>query len=174
MNQQLFANFAKLALIAAAGFAVDASATTATDTFEVKMTIVAACDVTAGTSSDIDFSNVSSLQTNLTANNAISVTCSKNTPYYIGLAPSNGDTTGAGLMSGLTAGNTDTVPYQLRSTSGIGGTIWGNTATSTDIGNGVGGIGNGAAQSMDVYATAPDANFTPDSYSDTVTVTVNY
>jgi spore coat protein U-like protein len=66
------------------------------------------------------------------------------------------------------------VPYQLTSTAGAGGTIWGNTATSTAVGNGVAGTGTGAAQSLTVYATAASANFTPDSYADTVTVNVNY
>ncbi|HEX2531959.1 MAG TPA: spore coat protein U domain-containing protein, partial [Burkholderiaceae bacterium] len=152
MNQQLFA---KLVLIAAAGFAVEASAATATDTFQVKMNIITACDVKAGLASDIDFGNVSSLQTNLVATNTISVTCSNNTPYYIGLAPFNGNTLGAGVMRGQTAGNLDTVPYQLRSTAGMAGTVWGNTATSTDVGNGVHGTGTGAAQSIPVYATVP-------------------
>ena len=71
-------------------------------------------------------------------------------------------------------GNTDSVPYQLRSAPGMTGTIWGNTATSSSVGNGVSGGGNGTAQSITVYATTPSANFTPDSYADTVTVTVNY
>jgi spore coat protein U-like protein len=38
----------------------------------------------------------------------------------------------------------------------------------------VAGIGTGVAQSVPVFAVAPSANFTPDNYSDIVTVTVNY
>lgn len=98
---------------------------------------------------------------------------SDQTPYYIGLAPSNSASTGAGAMHG-TGGNTDTVPYQLSSTAGPSGTVWGNTATTTTVGNGVSGTGTGANQSISVYATVPSANYTPDSYTDTVTVNVNY
>lgn len=170
--------FAKLALIAFGTCAVAASAATNSATFQVLLKIQNACTVTAGAASNIDLGTQNSSATNLTGNSNISVTCSKKTPYFIGLAPSNSNTSGAGVMAALNVapvtGNTDTVPYQLRSTAGIGGTIWGNTATAAVIGNGVSGTGNGVAQSIPVYATAASANFTPDSYADTVTVNVNY
>jgi spore coat protein U-like protein len=75
-------------------------------------------------------------------------------------------------MSG-TGANVAKVPYQLRSASAAG-PVWGNTATPTSTGNGVSGTGNGAARAIPVYATVASANFPPDSYTDTVTVTVNY
>ncbi len=149
--------------------------------FTVKATVAKRCAVTAGTASDIqlgDPAGVSFTDTNLMGNNTISVTCSGGTPYYIGLRPSNNNTGGAGVMAAQNTppvtGNTDSVPYQLRSTPGMTGTPWGNTATSTTVGNGKSGSGNGTAQSITVYATTPGANFTPDSYADTVTVNVNY
>lgn len=71
-------------------------------------------------------------------------------------------------------GNSGSVPYQLRSAPGPSGTPWGNTATSTDLGNGVAGTGTGAAQNTSVYATVPSADFRPDTYSDIVTINVNY
>ena len=40
--------FAKIALIAAAGFAVNAFAATASDTFQVKIKITSSCSVAAG------------------------------------------------------------------------------------------------------------------------------
>ena len=115
----------------------------------------------------------------MSGSNTISVNCTKSTPYFIGLAPSaaNGGTnSGSGAMAstGGVAGNTDKVAYQLRSTAGASGTVWGNTATTSTVGNGVAGTGNGSAQSHTVYATVPSANYTADSYADTVTVTVNY
>lgn len=64
----------------------------------------------------------------------ISVTCTNGTPYNIGLAPSNGNVNGEGVMTG-TGNNPDKVPYQLRSNAS--GEIWGNTATATSRGNGV-------------------------------------
>jgi spore coat protein U-like protein len=72
-----------------------------------------------------------------------------------------------------TGGNTNKVPYQLYQTA-AGTTVWGNTATSTSVGNGVAGIGNGSAKSLTVYATAPSSDFKPDTYSDIVTINVNY
>lgn len=158
---------------------VTATAATATGTFQVQIEIQKACAVTAGAGSNVNVGAVASTATNSAGSNTISVTCTKSTPYFIGLAPSalNGGTnSGSGAMAGTggIAANTDKVPYQLRSTAGAAGTVWGNTATSAVVGNGVAGTGNGAAQSHTVYATVPSANFTADSYSDTVTVTVNY
>ena len=77
------------------------------------------------------------------------------------------------MMSG-TAGNTDKVPYQLRSTTGLGGAVWGNTATSTTVGNGVADFGTGSNKTHEVFITVSTADFKPDNYSDTVTINVNY
>ena len=137
------------------------------------MTIQKACTVTAGAASDVSLGTVAATATDVTGNNTITVNCSKTTPYYIGLAPSNASTDGAGEMRG-TGANADKVPYQLRSTAGTSGTIWGNTATTSSVGNGVTGTGTGANQTHTVYVTAPSANYTPDNYADTVTVNVNY
>ena len=161
-----------LALVSAIA-ATPALADTASATFQVTMTIQKACTVTAGAPSNIALGTVASTATNVAGNNTITVNCSKTTPYFIGLAPSNADTAGLGAMSG-TGANTDKVAYQLRSTAGASGTIWGNTATATSVGNGVAGTGTGANQTHTVYVTVPSANFTPDTYSDVVTVNVNY
>ena len=159
--------------------AAPAHAATATGTFQVLLEIQKSCSVTAGAGSDINVGSVASTATNSAGSNTISVTCSQGTPYYLGLAPSpanGGDTAGSGSMAptGGVPGNTDKVPYQLRSTSGAAGTIWGNTATTSTVGNGVAGTGSGAAQTHTVYATVASANYTADSYADAVTVTVNY
>ena len=143
--------------------------------FTVSATVGKSCVVSAGSASNIQIGAASGVATNSGSNSGssnISVTCTNKASYYIGLLPSNGDTAGAGVMSG-TGSNTDKVPYQLNSVSATG-PVWGNTATSTAKNNGVAGTGNGAAQSIPVFATALSANFTPDSYTDTVTVTVNY
>ncbi|SIT43691.1 Spore coat protein U [Paraburkholderia ribeironis] len=139
--------------------------------FVASATVQKACVVTAN---NVNLGAVPSTAVNTTASNTLSVTCTNGTPFFVGLAPSNGNTAGAGVMKGTRSGNTDQVPYQLSSTPGPGGTPWGNTATSTTAGNGKAGSGSGLAQSLTVYATAPSANYTPDSYSDTVTVNVNY
>ena len=139
--------------------------------FQIQATVVPSCEVTA--SSDLNLGSRSASETNISGNNKINVTCTEGARYNIGLAPSNGNIGGAGVMSG-TGGNPDSVPYQLRSTTGSAGIVWGNTATSNAVGNGVAGIGNGTPQPQTVYVTVPSADFKPDNYSDTVTINVNY
>ena len=165
----------KLSLIVAATLAVTTSAvlaatSPATATFQVLITVNKACSVIAGTASNIDFGAVDSSATGLSASSNISVTCSKSTPYNVGLLPSNNSTTGGGVMSNT---GPDTVAYQLRSVSATG-PVWGSTATATAVGNGVAGTGTGAAQTIPVFATVASANVTPGAYADTVTVQVNY
>lgn len=137
---------------------------------QVNATVVNACTVSA---TAVDFGTVASTATSLAQTGTLSVNCPAGTAYTIGLAPSSNTTNGAGQMSG-TGANADKVPYQLRSGAGPGGAIWGNTATAGSVGNGVAGTGNGLPQSRTVYVTVPGANYRPDSYSDTVTVNVNY
>lgn len=103
---------------------------------------------------------------------SISVNCPSGTPFNIGLEPSNGHPAGFGDMSG-SPGNSDTVSYQLRTGSSTG-QVWGATASATNVGNGVSGTGNGNTQDYSVYVTVPDTDVTPDSYSDTVRVTVHF
>ena len=173
----------KLLLISIAASLASASAVavaaTATTSFDVKLTVLKACSVVAGATSDIDFGSQDPTATNLQNSNTISVTCSKKTPYTIGLTPGNNSTTGAGVMAAQNVapvtGNSDSVAYQLRSTAGLTGTVWGDTNTDgATVGNGVSGTGNGAAQSHTVYATVPTMNVTPDAYKDNVKVTVRY
>lgn len=170
-----------VAVIAVAAAPAMAATSPATANFQVLMKINKACTVTAGAASNIQIGAAGGVDANSGANtgtNNISVTCSKTTKYYVGLAPSTtngGDNNGNGYMISATAPatNTDKVPYILYQDAAFG-TAWGNTATSTTAGNGVAGTGTGSAQSIPVYAKAASANFTPDSYVDTVTVNVNF
>ena len=140
------------------------------NTLTATATVANACTVTAA---NLALGSVASTSTAISGSTSISVTCPNGTAYYVGLAPSNGSTTGAGTLTG-TGTNTDHPAYQLRSTAGATGTIWGNTATTSSPGNGISGTGNGSAQARTVYVTMPSANFRPDTYGDTVTVNVNY
>ncbi|WP_201588693.1 spore coat U domain-containing protein [Psychrobacter sp. Pi2-51] len=140
--------------------------------FMVKATVIPSCSVTS--TSDVNLGSHSANEKNFTAQNssAINVTCTKGTPYTIGLTPSNGNQTGLGEMTG-TSGNTDKINYQLYSTPGIENK-WGNTATSNNVGNGVVGTGDGNSQLKTVYVTVPSADFKPDKYTDIVGIQVNY
>lgn len=130
----------------------------------------AACTVAA--LGPADLGTVLATETDLSGTTSINVVCPTGVPYYIGLEPSNGNSGGAGVLAG-TGTNTDAPPYQLRSVSDAG-PVWGNTATSTSVGNGVAGTGSGAPQSHQVFVTMPSAAFQADTYTDTVTVNVNY
>jgi len=151
----------------------------ATATFQVLITITKACTVTAGATSDINLGTVDATVAVGTSNtNTIKVQCSNKTPYNIALqSTNNASTAGLGTLKGVTAGNTDTLGYQLYSNAGLS-TVWGNSGvTGTTTGNGLAGTGNGAVQNVSVYAkvvSATPALVTPDAYNDTVTVSVYY
>ena len=134
--------------------------------FTVTAAVSKQCNITSAT--NISFAPTSGTGRNLTASNNVGVACSNNTPYTIGLQPSNGNTAGSGVMAG-TGSNTDKVPYQLSSTPGPSGMVWGNTSLNT-----VAGSGTGTTTTYPVYATVPSANYTPDNYADTVTIAVTY
>lgn len=160
------------ALLALGGFAVSAGAATnpATTTFTVQLVVQKACSVSA---TDLDFGSQDSTATNFSAstNGTVTVTCSKNTPYIVGLAPSNGDANGAGEMSGTSG---ETVGYQLYQDSAHN-LVWGNSGALGTPGNEVSGTGNGFAQTpLNVYAEVSTANVTPGTYTDTVNVNVTY
>lgn len=149
-------------------FISTAQADLTTSTFQVLLTITKACSVTSGT--PITFTPVASTSGRVTAHADISVNCSKDTPYTIGLSPSNDDLNGSGLLAGTLSTNNDKVPYQLAKDTT--GTVWGSdVGTSSII---VSSKGTGGPQPFTVYAVVANANFTADSYSDTVTVKLNY
>lgn len=173
MRTQISKRIMKGFVLAAACLPGVAQANTVSSTFQVTLTILKACTVTAGSASNIALGSQPSTATNVLGSNTVTIYCSKTTPYYIGLAPSNSNSAGAGTLAG-TGANTDLVPYKLSSTVGPSGTVWGNTATASTVGNGVGGTGTGGNQTLTVYVTVPSANFTPDDYTDTVTINVNY
>lgn len=139
-------------------------------TLSISATVSNACTVDALANASLG--NVVAGATAPAGSTTIRVRCPSGTAYNIGVLPSNNNTVGAGQMSG-TGSNTDKIAYQLRRTSSSG-PVWGNTATTSSAGNGVGGTGNGSNQDYTVFATVPSSNYRPDTYSDTVRVTVNY
>lgn len=174
------------ALIAFGGIATTASAATnpATGSFNVTLKINPVCTVTvAQGTNDIAFgAQDANPSANLqgTQSAAMTVNCSKNTAFAINLTPaSTSSTSGAGNMSG-TGTNTDKVAYQLRQATGTSAAVWGNTGTVSGgvatAGNAVTGKGTGITNSLSfpVYATVGSTDFTPDSYKDTVNVSVVY
>ena len=140
--------------------------------FIVQARVINECKIT--TIGALSFGSVMSGSTPTTVSssaNLINVTCSKDVPYNIGLSPSNGNENGLGVMKN--SAKNATVTYQLQSDAS--GTVWGNKdVTSTNVGNGVTRIGTGLAKGETVFATVANTDVKPDTYSDTVTVHVNY
>ena len=165
---------AAAALLVVAGFAGQAMAQTSTSSFKAKITIQKACDVTTTAPTDLNFG--SHLTTDAPPNEAtpgtITVNCSKNTPYTIGLRPSSangGDDNGNGKMSSTTS--SDLVPYKLYQDAGRT-TLWGNV--SGNVLSGTRASGDPVAKTYQVYGKVPSVDFTPASYEDTVAVTLTY
>ena len=162
------------ALIAFGGFALNASAATVTGTFTVSLKVNATCVVNTTGASNITLGPVIAGATTTVQSGAFSVNCSNKTPFTVGLAPSNANTAGLGV---LTAPSGGTIAYQLYQNTT--GTIWGNTAIAGNAGNGESGTGAGMAtnkaQSFTAYANATGTtDVQPDTYSDTVTINVNF
>ena len=140
--------------------------------FKVQATVVNACKINA--TSNIILGSHPASATSFTGSNnsAIDMTCTNGSPYNIGLAPSNGNINGQGVMIDTESG-THQLPYQLFSNPTD--TIWGNNGNTYDtLTNGLLGKGSGTVQLHTVYVTVPNADVKPASYSDTVTVNVNY
>ncbi|OSI11056.1 Csu type fimbrial protein [Neisseria canis] len=156
-------------------FSPKSSCGLASDRFEftASATVIPSCIISEAR--DINFGTVQTNATNLQGQSSFKVTCTQGTPYKIGLQPSNNNQNGQGVMRAVQAGNPDGVPYQLRSTAGLNGTVWGNTATAQSTNNGVAGTGSGTAQKHDVYATISSVNnYRPGEYRDRVIINVHY
>jgi hypothetical protein len=211
--------FTKLAAAITLGLAISAAnAATSTANFNVTIKITGTCNALASNSgqpavittdtpviagADIDFGTYVAATTHAAIDGSstgalttgLAVQCSKNTPYTLGLAPTNvASTVGLGTMNGITAGNSDTITYQLFQPTitgtGLAATVantksanvWGSDSTGGIPGPGGNvlrftGKGLGAAATVfPVFATVP-ANAIDkfvDRYQDRVTATLTY
>lgn len=161
------------ALLAAGSMGSTAmAASPATAQFQVTLTVVAAC--TVNTPTDIALGTVATgSATSPNGRTTINVTCPDTINYTVGLMPTNTGATanGTGVLRG-SAGSSNTIPYGLYEDTKFT-QPWGNTAgTNTQA-----GTGNGKAQSYTAYAQVKSsalASAAADSYSDVVTVNVNF
>ena len=166
MQKILTATLAATAL--AAGMA-DAATTPAS--FQVTATVLSTCSATAAT---LPFGNYTPGAGALAVNTAISVRCTKNTPYTISL--NGGSTTGGTVGQRLMASGANTLQYNLYTTAAFA-TVFGDGtgASQTEPGT---GAGVATAVAFTVFGQLPD-NATnqaavPGAYTDTITVTVTY
>lgn len=160
----------KATLLATALFTAGAAPAFAADTttFNVKITILKACDVAAGAATDVDFGSVASTAVNTDNAGALNVRCTPLTPYNIAL---NNGQNGATLADRKMANGANLVPYQLYRAAARGaGDVWGATV-GTDT---YSATGTGLVQNVPVYGRVPSANFPAGSYNDVVTATIIY
>ncbi|GLI95042.1 Csu type fimbrial protein [Methylocystis echinoides] len=157
-----------LTLTLAAGLAVagaaPAVAATATANLAVSMSILGSCTVTGGA---LNFGSLSSLSADVDVATTIGVNCSSGTAYSVGLNAGAG--AGATYAARKMTSGATTVNYALY-TDAARTTVW--TEASPNM---ITGSGTGAAVNLNVYGRVP-AQAVPGAgtYSDTVTVTVNY
>lgn len=158
------------ALLATAGAAY--AANPATTTFQVSATVLKNCTVAA---TNVAFGNYTPTAGATAANGTVSVKCTKNSAFTVSL--DKGTTAGGAIAQRLMSdGAGDTLQYNLYTTSGFA-TVWGD-GTGTSVTQGGTGAGMGTAVTLTVYGSLPD-NATnqavpPNTYTDTVTVSVAY
>lgn len=165
-------------LVAAMGLVSRAQALTASTTFTVSATVASHCKASAG---NLAFgASYAPGAGAATTTSTISVNCTKGTPFTVALGA--GASTGATVqnrnMTG-TANPAALLNYQLYSDS-ADTTVWGDGTAGTSASASQSGLGMGGSQAVDltVYAQIPDSaanqGVPPDTYNDTVQVTVNY
>ena len=160
------------ALLAAglAAAAAGALAATTTTTFQVTANVAAQCNVAAV---NLLFGAVLPLGPNVDQTTTVTVNCTKNSPYTVGLDA--GVTTGATIAQRKMANGADIMNYNLY-TDAARSTVWGNSAVAPTWVSGT-GAGLGTAQVLTVYGRVPtgQTNLAVGSYSETtITVTVTY
>jgi len=164
-----------IAMLAGASLSTAASAASATGSLNAKIVITSNCAIT-GSSTDLDFgSNASTATGPISASNGgFSVTCTNQTPYTIGLksTASGAADDGTGTMKANVGGTDYTIGYQLYQDAGT--TVWGNVASGGSA-NVKSSIGTGTAQAFTVYGkTTTSLNVPAATYSDTVSINVEY
>jgi spore coat protein U-like protein len=150
--------------------ATSAFAATTTTTFQVTANVAAQCNVSAA---NLAFGAVDPLGGNVDQTTTVTVKCTKNSPYTVGL--NAGATTGATIAQRLMANGADTMQYNLY-TDSARSIIWGNSATAPTWVSGT-GAGLNTAQVLTVYGRVPTGQtyLAVGSFTETaITVTVTY
>lgn len=150
-----------------------AEAATATGQFQVQLTILAACQVS--NTNTLDFGSVGGWTSNLDATTTFQVQCTTGVPYSVGLdSGANAGLLGIlGLTRNMKHSATATyVGYELYTDSN-------RLVPWLNIGGApvslVSGVGTGSPQTHTVYGRVPVQTVPgPGTYTDTITVTINY
>jgi spore coat protein U-like protein len=143
---------------------------TTTTTFNTNASVAAQCNVSAA---NLSFGTVNPVSSQVDATTALTVNCTKNSAYTVGLDA--GTTTGATIAQRKMANGADIMNYNLY-TDAARTTIWGNSAVAPLWVAGS-GAGLGIAQTLTVYGrvASGQTNLAVGNYQEnTITVTVTY
>lgn len=156
----------QIILVASLSFSEQAFANTTTShTFQSSATLSSSCTVSA---TNIDFT-IGSGGDRKTGN--ITTVCSNNLPFVISFnngLNGNGTTTPKRYLTSNSSSNQDKLYYSLFQNS-LQTISLGSVAT-----NWIRGVGTGIIQNIPFYADLSTSYVTPDIYTDTVTITLNY
>lgn len=142
-----------------------AQAQSVTAVMPVTITIENACEISTAPTT-MDFGTHGVLSSNVDSTSTISVTCTTDAAYNIGLDGGASSDVSARTMTN----GTNSVGYQLYQEAGRT-TAWGNTDGTDTLAS----TGTGTEQQFTVYGRVPAQTTPPaDTYNDTVTVTVTY
>lgn len=160
--QIISAGFALVSLIVPIS---NVRAATVTTTLPISLTVTAGCSVQA---TGVNFGSVPA-GTGVTSTGTITVTCLSGTPYTVTL---DGGTHVS--IAGVRAlGGGGGSAYELYKNSAMT-QIWGDSgfANTYNLGTGVVGTGNGAAQPLTVYGKIQNVGNSAGTFTDNVVVTV--
>ena len=133
--------------------------------FRVRATVVNNCVINA---SNLAFGASTVLTGAVRANAALSVQCTANNAYRIGLNGGLNGTVAARRMRNAATG--ETVLYTISGT--LDGPVWGDGSLGTGM---VTGTGTGAVQSVPLFGSVPKQTTpSPGDYKDTVTATIYF
>lgn len=152
-----------------------AFAATASDNFQVTLTIQGACSIIAN---DLDFGvNDGAIAANIDATSTLVANCTNGTPYSIGLNNGIGAGATASVRKMTNSADSSTVNYSLFTDAGRS-TVWDNNCTALPgtAASCSNGTGTGANQTVTVYGRVPGGqnNVTVGSYVDTVVATLTF
>jgi spore coat protein U-like protein len=172
METNRLAAAAQAALVVAAALASAAApAATTTATLSVQATLVDTCLISA---TPLTFPTYLAGGGAVTGTATISVICTKNAQYGVGL--NTGSTAGTTYTQRLLANAGNTLQYNLY-TSNTYSTVWGDGSGATQIVSG-NAAGFGTPISLTVYGEVPDSAANraapPGAYSDTILVVLTY
>jgi spore coat protein U-like protein len=157
------------ALLATAG--ATQAANPATTTFQVSATVLKNCTVAA---TNLAFGNYTPTAGALSVNSTVSVSCTKSSGFTVSL--DKGTSGGSIAQRLMSDGAGDTLQYNLYTAASFA-TVWGD-GTGSSVKQAGTGAGMGTPVVLTVYGNLPDnatnQGVPPNTYTDTITVSVAY